>query len=126
MGMYGISCPQCRTPHYWFSGNSDQRCHECKMELVGRDNNNKTRRDKMELDLKKIAEEVLREVELDARGVVAGVKLLYDRILAEHKRIMDQMNAGKEVSNGQGEQRSQPVGSQEAQAETNKEEVPQQ
>lgn len=30
MGLYPIDCPQCKTPHVWFSGNQDQRCEACK------------------------------------------------------------------------------------------------
>jgi hypothetical protein len=32
MGMYVIGCPVCGLPHYWFSGNLDQRCAICKTE----------------------------------------------------------------------------------------------
>lgn len=30
MGLYPIDCPQCKTPHMWFSGNTDQRCEACQ------------------------------------------------------------------------------------------------
>lgn len=30
MGLYPIDCPECGKAHMWFSGNLDQRCHECK------------------------------------------------------------------------------------------------
>lgn len=30
MGLHFIGCPLCGSPHYWFSGNLDQRCENCK------------------------------------------------------------------------------------------------
>lgn len=30
MGLYAVDCPQCLKPFLWFSGNSDQRCDDCK------------------------------------------------------------------------------------------------
>lgn len=30
MGLYAIDCPECKKPFMWFSGNSDQRCSECR------------------------------------------------------------------------------------------------
>lgn len=30
MGMYMIGCPTCKKAHYWFSGNLDQRCPDCR------------------------------------------------------------------------------------------------
>jgi hypothetical protein len=32
MGLYAIDCPVCKKPFMWFSGNTDQRCPECKEE----------------------------------------------------------------------------------------------
>lgn len=29
MGLYVVTCPQCKTAHQWFSGNRDQRCSKC-------------------------------------------------------------------------------------------------
>jgi len=30
MGLYWIPCRACQKVFYWFSGNMDQRCPECK------------------------------------------------------------------------------------------------
>lgn len=30
MGLYPITCPQCKQPHIWFSGTMDQRCGNCR------------------------------------------------------------------------------------------------
>ena len=35
MGLYAIRCPACGTPHMWFSGNMDQRCHDCRPLHIG-------------------------------------------------------------------------------------------
>lgn len=30
MGLYPIDCPSCGKAFVWFSGNMDQRCHDCQ------------------------------------------------------------------------------------------------
>ena len=42
MGMYVVKCPCCGQPHYWFSGNLDQRCPKCRTTVTVNDDGTTT------------------------------------------------------------------------------------
>lgn len=83
----------------------------------------------MELDLRRIAEQLLTEIETETRGVATGVKLLYDRIVREHEKL--QQAAAPQEANDVGEARqeqdggncNEPVGETSEDVQPDKEEV---
>jgi len=34
VGLYPIDCPSCHKPFVWFSGTTDQRCPDCRCEVI--------------------------------------------------------------------------------------------